>query len=115
MTTPNAFNALIESIQLSRENTDRFIQANTEAQQETARAIAQMNAQMGNKIDKLSDTVSNQSASIDRLERAVSNLVSGIREQKDGIERMVSQQADFLRLATRQADIIENLTKGKAS
>ena len=100
----SALNALIESIRARSEATDRFIDENTKAQQENARAIAQL----GTKIDKLSDTISNQSASIERLERAVSKLVTGIEAQSENMR-------SFLVLATRQADIIENLTKGRVS
>lgn len=102
------FDALMESIALRSEATDKFIQANTVAQQENTRAIAQMNAQLGAKIDRLSETVNNQSANIDRLERAVSKMVTGIEAQSENMK-------SFLSLATRQADIISNLTKGRAS
>lgn len=109
--TGDKFNSLIESIALRSETTDRAIAANTKAQQENARAIGQL----GNKIDKLADSIGEQKASLERLERAVMSLVSGIREQKEGIDRMVNQQAAFLTLCTRQADIIENLTSKKVS
>lgn len=102
------FDSLIEAIRLRSEATDRFIQANTTAQQENARAIAQMNAQLGAKIDRLSETVNNQSASIERLERAVSKMVIGIEAQSENMK-------SFLALATRQADIISDLAKSRAS
>ncbi|MEL6469779.1 MAG: hypothetical protein AAFQ74_08630 [Cyanobacteria bacterium J06623_4] len=98
------FDSLIEAIRLRSEATDRFIQANTTAQQENARAIAQLGA----KIDRLSETVNNQSASIERLERAVSKMVIGIEAQSENMK-------SFLALATRQADIISDLAKSRAS
>jgi len=107
----SAISALIESIQARGEQTDKFIQANTRAQQENTRAIAQL----GTKIDKLSDNVANQSASIERMERGIDKLVASIHEQREGIDRMVSQQSEFLKLATRQADIIGDLAKGRVS
>ncbi|MEL7520010.1 MAG: hypothetical protein AAGJ80_00070 [Cyanobacteria bacterium J06553_1] len=112
MPTENAgINALTESIALRSDATDKFIAANTKAQAENTRAIAQL----GTKIDKLSETVANQTSSIERLERGIDKLVAGIHEQREGIDRMVSQQSEFLKLCTRQADIIENLTKGNAA
>lgn len=87
--TGDKFNSLLESIALRSETTDRAIAANTKAQQENARAIAQL----GSKVDKLADSIGEQRASLDRLERAVMSLVSGIREQRGGIDRLVGEGA----------------------
>ena len=86
------------------------IDAQEKATAENTKAIGQL----GNKLDKLADSINAQKESIDRLERAVTSLVSGINAQRETMAQMTQQQGEFLKLATRQADIIGSLTAGKA-
>ena len=74
---------------------DRQIEANT-------RAIAEL----GNKIDGLATVVGNQTSALERLERAVDKLVTGIDAQR-------AIMADFLVLAKEQAATIRVLAGGK--
>ena len=73
-TPDSAINALIESIRSRSEATDRFIAENTAAQRENVKAIAQI----GSKVDKLTERTDNLAASTERLERSVSSLVTSI-------------------------------------
>lgn len=89
--------ALTESVGIRLDRTEKAVAQNTDA------------------IGKLARKIDSLTASTERLERAVSMLVTGITEQKDSINTMVAQQSKFLELATRQADIISQLTGGKAA
>ena len=77
----------------------------------TEKAIAQNTDAIG----QLTTKVDSLTASTERLKRAVSMLVTGISEQKDSINAMVAQQSKFLELATRQANIINQLAGGNAA
>lgn len=106
------FNArALDIMQGFTESTSMRIGAQEKATTENTRAIAQL----GTKIDKLADSIGSQKESIDRLERAVTNLVSGIESQRRTMQDMIQQQGEFLKLATRQADIIGDLARGRAS
>lgn len=102
---------VLEAINRIGDNVSSRLDSTERATAENTKAIAQL----GTKIDKLTDTVSAQAQSIDRLERAISSLVSGIESQRKTMADMVTQQAAFLALATRQADIIGDLAKGRAA
>ena len=88
---------LTESVGIRLDRTEKAVAQNTDA------------------IGQLTTKVDSLTASTERLERAVSMLVTGISEQKDSINAMVAQQSKFLELATRQADIIGQLAGGKAA
>ena len=77
----------------------------------TEKAIAQNTDAIG----QLTTKVDSLTASTERLKRAVSMLVTGISEQKDSINAMVAQQSKFLELATKQANIINQLAGGNAA
>ena len=76
---------------------NKIVEANT-------KAIAELTAA----IKAQSKTVENQGASLDRLERAVSELVIGINAQKETM-------SDFLALAKMQAETIGALAKRAAA
>jgi uncharacterized protein (DUF3084 family) len=93
-----------EAVSMRLASTEKATAANTEAI-----------SQLGTKIDKLADSISAQTQNIGRLERAVTDLVAGINAQRETMAQMMTQQSEFLKLATRQADIIGSLTAGRAS
>lgn len=72
-------------------------------------------AQLGTKIDQLTSSIEAQGQNIGRLERAVTEMVAGINAQRQTMQQMLDQQSAFLKLATRQADIIGDMAKGRAS
>lgn len=72
-------------------------------------------ARSADSVEQLVQAITAQSASLDRLERAVTDMVAGINAQRETMHQMMQQQGEFLKLATRQADIIGALTTGKAS
>lgn len=113
MTNPEATfrTQAMRTMQSLSESVTLRLQAQETATAENTQAIAQL----GTKIDKLADTISAQSESIGRLERAVTSLVTGINAQRETMAQMVEQQSAFLKLATRQADIIGDLAKARAS
>ncbi|WP_121971130.1 hypothetical protein [Leptolyngbya sp. BC1307] len=94
-----AADAMYEAQRLHQDNTNKTLDANTEAIQK-----------IGIKIDKLVTGIDAQSQSIDRLERAVSSLVTGIEGQWKTVANMVAQQSEFLALAKQQTAIIDRLT-----
>jgi ABC-type transporter Mla subunit MlaD len=78
-------------------------------------ALSEAISQLGTKIDKLADSISAQNQNIGRLERAVTDLLTGINAQRETMAQMMTQHGEFLKLATRQADIIGALSAGTAS
>lgn len=85
-----------ETVSMRLDSTERATAANTEAI-----------AQLGTKIDRLTDAIGAQTQSIERLERGIDKMVTGINSQRETLN-------DFLKLCTKQADIIGRLAE-KAS
>ena len=94
---PDPMNALTESVGIRLDRTERAIAQNTEA------------------IGHLTTRIDGLTAATERLERSVTNLVAGINAQKETMALAMTQQGEFLKLCTRQADIIENLTRGQVA
>lgn len=62
------------------------------------------------------DVPDSAAAAMTLLSKAeVTNLVTGINAQRETMAQMMEQQSAFLKLATRQADIIGELAKVRAS
>lgn len=93
------------------ESTSMRIGAQEKATTENTKAIAQIS----NKVDKLADSIGAQKESIDRLERAVASLVSGIESQRRTMQDMISHQSEFLRTTNKALDIIDRLTSTRAA
>lgn len=94
---PDPMNALTESVGIRLDRTEKAIAQNTEA------------------ISRLTTHIDGLTAATERLERSVTNLVTGINTQKETMALAMTQQGEFLKLCTRQADIIENLTRGQVA
>jgi hypothetical protein len=114
MTNPTgnrAAQALYEAMALRMDNADKIVNANTTAI-----------TQMGNRIDGLISAgeaqgkrIDNLTAATERLERSIVQLVAGINAQRETMQQMMTQQAAFLVLATKQAETIGDMAKGKAA
>ena len=63
-------------------------------------------AELSDRINRLAAIIEAQTASVDRMERGITQLVSGIEAQRQTM-------ADFLRLATQQANTIGILAQQK--
>ena len=85
--------AMYEAMALHQQKSDEIVAANT-------KAIAELTAA----IREQAKSISSQGDALNRLERAVSELVVGINAQKETM-------ADFLKLAQMQAETIGALAK----
>lgn len=96
--------AMYEAMALHQQKSDKIVEANT-------KAITQMSA----KLDRLIDGIGAQKESVDRLERAVSALVSGIESQRRTMQDMINHQSEFLKTTNKALDIIDRITSTRAS
>ena len=111
MAQRSAQDAMWEAQRLFQDRSGKLIEANSQAIAQLTTVVSQQTEG----INAQSTRIDNLTAATERLERAVSELVTGINAQRDVVQDMVKQQSEFLKLATRQADIIGHLAAGKAS